>query len=252
MKISSPLLLALTLLAVACGDAGSPPPPGDFNGSPVPGDAGATPDPEIPGSPSAPDGWRKVDLYADSELKLNPGECRNEQDCDTGESCQHDAFFRDRSITLGVCLPRPSIEYMGLLSVSPVRFTDEGGTRDPASDDFVVEPGVFDITFMVDQDGWTTSLDLPGFALPIEPQVGFGFVWQLGMHIGVVDPNDPDHDIECNVGFFRSGDVTGGVIRAPGKVLCSTHNWQSPQAPSAPGLLIEYEQCAWSDPPNCQ
>ena len=247
MITKPPLLLALLLVAAGCGDTGAP----HYSRNPesLPG-AGADDPPPPSGNPESlpgPEGWRTVDLYGDSTLKLNPGDCWNEHDCEAGESCMHSEFFRTRIDTLGACLPLPSTEFVGLLAVSPVRFTDGGGSPDPKTDDFVVEPGAFDVTFMVDQDGQTTALDLPGLALPIEPGVGFGFSWQLGIYIRVVDPNDPDYDIECNVAFLRSGEVVGGVVREPGKALCSTNNWQSPQDLGAPGLLIEYEQCAGSE-----
>ncbi len=154
-------------------------------------------------------------------------------------------FFLDRAGAPGACMLRPPLAFGGLFTISPVRFTDGGGS--PATDDFVVESGVFDGTLMVDQDGETMALDAPGATLPANLSVGFGFYWQLGIYIRVVDPNDPGYDVECNVAFLRSGEVVGGVIREPGKVLCSTSNWQSPQDPGDPGLLIEYEQCAWSE-----
>lgn len=156
----------------------------------------------------------------------------------------HSEFFFTRTDP-GVCMPRPASEFFGLLTVSPVRFTD-GGTS-PATDAFVVEPGVFDGTLMIDRNGHTQVFDAPDVVLPIKlGGGGFEFLWQIGIHIRVVDPNDPGYDIECNVAFLDSGEVVGGVVREPGKVLCSTHDWQSPQNPSAPGLLIEYEQCAYS------
>ena len=247
MKIRLPLLLTLTLLAAACGDS-SPPFP-SRTPEPLPG-TGADNPPPTPGDrepPPGPDGWQTVDLYGDSGLKLSLGECWNEQDCEADEACMHSGLFRARTGAPGVCMLRPSTDFVGLLAVSPVRFTDEGSSPDPTTDEFVVEPDTFDITFMADQDGWTTALDLPGFSLPIEPAVGFGFYWQLGIYIRVVHRNDPAYDIECNVAFLHSGEVVGAVLREPGKVLCSTNNWQSPQDPGAPGLLIEYEQCAWSE-----
>jgi hypothetical protein len=247
MKIRSPLLSVLTLLAAACGDSGAPHYSRNPESLPDPGDDGSPPASGNPEPLPGPDGWRTVDLIGDNAKKLELDECWTEQDCEIGESCMHSEFFRTRADTPGVCQLRPSTEFVGLLAVSPVRFTDGGGSPDPKTDDFVVEPGTFDITFMADQDGWTTALDLPGFALPIEPGVGFGFYWQLGIYIRVVDPNDPGYDIECNVAFLRSGDVVGGVVREPGKVLCSTNNWQSLQDPGAPGLLIEYESCVWSE-----
>jgi hypothetical protein len=68
------------------------------------------------------------------------------------------------------------------------------------SDDFVVEPGTFDGTFIIDQGGRTQAFDLSSFALPVElGGGGWGFHWQFGMYIRVVDPNDPGYDIECNV-----------------------------------------------------
>jgi hypothetical protein len=242
MNRMSHLLVALALAAAACGDSG---PPFHHDGSPGEGDDGARPAPDDPESLQGPEGWRTVDLYGESTLKLAPGDCWTAQDCETGQACMHGEFFRTRSDTLGACMLRPPSAFGGLLAVSAVRFTDGGSS--PATDDFVVEPGAFDVTFMADQDGWTQALDLPGLPLPIEPALGFEFYWQLGMYIRVVDPNDPGFDIECNVAFLRSGDVVGGVVRGPGKVLCSTNNWQPPQDPSAPGLLIQYELCALSE-----
>ncbi|MGB5351923.1 MAG: hypothetical protein WBN10_20100 [Polyangiales bacterium] len=242
MKSKSSLLLALALVAVACGDDGAP-----YYGSselmPVPGDDSPPPasgDPE-----SLPAGWHGVDLHSNSAIKLNAGDCWKPGDCETGESCMHSEFFLTRSDTPGACMPRPAGRFVGLIAVSPVRFTDGGGS--PATDDFVVESGVFDGTLMVDQDGNTQAFDAIGISLPFNVGGGFEFSWQLGVHIRVVDPNDPGYDIECNLAFLRSGDVVGGVVRESGKLLCSTNNWQSPQNPGAPGLLIEYEQCAWSE-----
>jgi hypothetical protein len=245
LKNKSPLLFALTIVAVACGDAGAPFP--NANDFPGPGDDGPPPpsgDREpLPGS----DGWRTVDLIGDNAKTLGPDQCWDEHDCQNGQGCMHSEFFRRRANTPGSCLSWPPSEYVGLMAVSPVRFTGTGGSLDPKTDDFVVESGTFDITFMADQDGGTSVFDAPGFALPVGPVVGFEFGWQLGIYVRVFGQNDPDYDIECNVAFLSNGDVVGGVAREPGKVLCSTNNWQSPQDPGAPGLLIEYERCAGSE-----
>jgi hypothetical protein len=245
MKNKSPLLLALALVAAACGDTGAPHYSTNPESTPVPGDDSPPPASGDPESLPGPEGWRTVDLHSDSAIKLNSGDCWDPHDCETGESCMHSEFFLTRTGTPGVCMLRPASEMMGLLTISPVRFTDGGGS--PATDDFVVEPGVFDGTLMVDQDGHTAAFDAPGVSLPFGLGAGFEFSWQVGIHIRVVDPNDPGYDIECNVAFLRSGDVVGGVIREPGKVLCSTNDWQPPQNPGAPGLSLEYERCAWSD-----
>ena len=248
IKIRSPLLLALTLLATACGDSSPPFPSRIPEPLPGAGDDGSPPTPGDREPPPGPDGWQTIDLYADTALKLSLGECWDEQDCEADEACMHTEFFRARAGAPGVCMLRPSTDdVVWLLSVSPVRFTDGGGSSDPVTSEFVVEPGTFDVTFMADQDGSTMVFDAPGLPLPFESAVGFGFLWQLGIYIRVVHPNDADYDIECNVALLRSGDVVGAVLREPGKLLCSTHNWQSPQDPGAPGLLIEYEQCAWSE-----
>jgi len=230
----------LALVAAACGDTGAPHYSRNPESLPEPGDDGPPPAPDNPESLPGPEGWSTVDLHGDSAIKLNRGECWIEHDCATGQSCMHSEFFLDRAGTPGVCLLHPSAELVRLSTVSPVRFTDGGSSPDPATDDFVVEPGVFDITFMADQDGWTQAFYPTDWALP-SPAPGFGFRWQLGIYIRVVDPDDPDYDIECKVAFLRSGDVVGGMVREPGKVLCSTNNWQSPQDPGDPGLLIEYE-----------
>jgi len=252
------LVCLLTVLSLGgCGDTGAPVAPDRVPGpvedpelSAPEETQGADNPPPTPGDrepPPGPVGWQTVDLYGDSALKVSLGECWDGHDCEADAACMHSEPFRARTGAPGVCMLHPSADFVGLLAVSPVRFTDEGSSPDPTTDEFVVEPGTFDVTFMADQDGWTTALDLPGFPLPIEPGVGFGFYWQVGIYIRVVHPNDPAYDIECNVAFLRSGEVVGAVLREPGKVLCSTNNWQSPQDPGAPGLLIEYEQCAPSE-----
>jgi hypothetical protein len=130
-----------------------------------------------------------------------------------------------------------------LRGVSAVRFSTDGSALNPAVDDFVVESGAFNIDFAVEVQGVTQAVELEGFELPAgyDSLPGFGFYWMLDMHLRVADPHDPDYDVECKLRFLRSGDVLGAVAREPGKVVCSTHNWQPPQGSGDPGLLIEYE-----------
>lgn len=187
----------------------------------------------------------------DANAKLEPGQCWTEHDCETGEACKPSELIDSatkniditESGTPGMCETPPPQQMLMLRGVSPVRFTTGGGSLDPANDDFVVEQGAFDIDFAVEVQGVTQAVALEDFELPAGPSSlpGFGFHWMVDMHLRVVDPHDPDYDVECNLRFLRSGDVEGGVAREPGKVVCSTNNWQPPQDPGDPGLLIEYE-----------
>ena len=102
MITKPPLLLALALVAAACGDTGAPHYSRNPESLPVPGDDSPPPASGNPESLPGPEGWRTVDLYGDSTLKLNPGDCWNEHDCEAGESCMHSEFFRTRIDTLGV------------------------------------------------------------------------------------------------------------------------------------------------------
>ncbi|MBW2191831.1 MAG: hypothetical protein JRG93_20020 [Deltaproteobacteria bacterium] len=185
-----------------------------------------------------------------ANTKLEPGQCWTGRDCELGEACKPSEYTESaakniditESGTPGSCEAPPPEQMLMLRGISAVRFTQGGSSLDPANDDFVVEQGVFDIDFAVEAQGVTQALKIEAVELPFDPgSVGFGFYWTLDMHLRVVDPLDPDYDVECNLRFLRSGDVEGGVARGSGKVVCSTNNWQPPQDPGDPGLLVEYE-----------
>ena len=238
------LVLIVGVFATSCGDE-STPSVRDFEPAGAGGEAPVGRD-EGPASVGTA-AWSSIDLYGDSGVKLDEDTCWSWQDCEEGEGCFHAAYFLDRAGTPGVCEVRPSTQYVQLHAVSPIGFAGPAAP-DPVTDDFIVEEGVFGGEFMADQDGSTIGLEFHAFPLPYTSGVGFGFNWQVGLYIRIVDPADLASEIECRLAFLRSGEVLGGVLREPGKLLCSTDNWQSPEATDAAGLLIEYSLC---DEPGC-
>jgi hypothetical protein len=232
MSYRSAVLLAVVLISVGCGGVDTPFAP---RGAPAGGQGGAPADGEGGGA----------------SAKLEPGQCWTEHDCERGKGCKPGELVESAtknidifdSGTPGTCETPPPQQMLMLRGVSPLRFTQGGGSLDPANGDFVVEQGAFDVDFAVEVQGVTQAVALHGFELPAgyESLPGFGFYWMVDMHLRVVDPDDPDYDVECNLRFVHSGDVVGGVVRAPGEVVCSAHNWEPPQDPGDLGLLIEYE-----------
>ncbi|MBW1758656.1 MAG: hypothetical protein JRJ80_21175 [Deltaproteobacteria bacterium] len=192
---------------------------------------------ETPFAPGlVPGGGEGGDGGGGANTKLEPGQCWTGRDCELGEACKPSEYTESaakniditESGTPGSCEAPPPEQMLMLRGISAVRFTQGGSSLDPANDDFVVEQGVFDIDFAVEAQGVTQALKIEAVELPFDPgSVGFGFYWTLDMHLRVVDPLDPDYDVECNLRFLRSGDVEGGVARGSGKVVCSTNNWPS-------------------------
>jgi hypothetical protein len=129
----------------------------------------------------------------------------------------------------------------------------------PATDEYVVVPGAFDITFVPRQDderpvGVGTGPDgtlYPNFALPYELGLGLGFERHLTVDFHVVDLSGIYPDIECHLELFPSGLLTGAIVREPGVLVCSTYNWATPQSSEEPGLLIEYALCGGSPASPC-
>lgn len=220
------VVLAVVLMVAGCGDNGVPYASGTL--------------PPSNGNDVGPDG----------APKLGPGQCWIGQDCERGEACKPSELIESAAKNLsithtgtpGECETPPSQQMVWVTGVSPIRFEQGDGSLDPSSDDFVVDHGLFDIELAVEVQGTTQAVE-GGFELPAGPGEvpGFGFFWMVDMRLRVVDPNDPDYDVECNLRFLRGGDALGGVTRGAGVLVCSNDNWQAAEDAGDPGLLIEFE-----------
>ena len=140
-----------------------------------------------------------------------------------------------------------------------VVFPDASEGLTPATDEYVDVPGTFDITFVPRQDDQSPAGVGSGpdhtlymdFALPADVPLGLGFERHLTVDFHVVDLSGAYPDVECHLELFPSGLLTGAIVREPGVLVCSTHNWASPQSPEEPGLLIEFALCGGSTASPC-
>jgi len=126
---------------------------------------------------------------------------------------------------------------LSIITFTPMRFTGEGSQRDPETDAFDPEEGVFNVTSSYATFRRTEEPTAWGpWVLPYRsPPLRFYFYWQAEFSLWV-------DDIECSLVFGPEGEViAGAVVREPGKLLCSNNNWLPPQYPDAPGLLVEYQ-----------
>ena len=211
------LALAMGLVMVGCGDAAAtaaPDRPGarPDDGAPSTGEPGTTP--EAPGTAPEEPAATARNKYVDCQ----------------GEHCVH-------GFAIG--------------TVHYIVFPDATEGLDPSSADYLDVPGAYDITFVPRQDGGPTvgAGDGPDrtlykdFNLPVVIPLGFGFAEFLTIDFHVVDTSGAYPDIECDLDLFASGVLSGAVVREPGVLVCSTQNWEAPQSPAAPGLLIEFALC---------
>jgi len=138
--------------------------------------------------------------------------------------------------------------------VEYVVFQEASETVHPATDEYVSVPGSFDITFVPQQDdnpphgggeGPNNTL-YRNFPLPVDLGLGLGFERSLSVDFHVTDLSGAHPDIECHVELSPNGFLTGAIVRELGVLVCSTHNWETPQSPDEPGLLIEYVLCGGS------
>jgi hypothetical protein len=217
--------LILVALAVGCGDDGAP----VVDTCPVPGE---------------------------EQVELKAGSCLTYSDCDAGESCKPSKFIGlacQGAYAPGECMTAPSEQILEIFSVSPIRFTEADGSPNPETDDFTIESGVFRFGALIESDNSSlpgTGTDLsPNVDLPWEIKLGLGFVWQLEIFLRFIDSSDPNFDVECNLAFLSSGEIVGGLVREPGKLLCLPNNSETSDEPSSRAILIEYERCAPEEPP---
>jgi hypothetical protein len=234
MDNKTTLVLALALVAAACGDSVPTPPPGVCTGFGCndDGSAGA-------GGGAGGQGG------AGGEL----GACLDDVDCEVDDVCipsEYDGENIPGEVTdtpgegttpPGVCVTLPPRMELSIITFTPMRFTDDGGQRDPKMDDFLTEEGIFDVTSRYATFRRTEEPTAWGpWDLPYRsPPLGFYFYWQAEFSLWV-------DNIECNLVFGPEGEViAGAVVREPGKLLCSNNNWLPPQYPDAPGLLVEYK-----------
>ena len=211
------LLLFLAGLA-SCGDTAAPPYP-PSNPAPAPAEPGLPTEEPPPADEPGPAATNK---YA---------EC-------AGEECVHGFAFG---------------------TVHYVVFADASEGLNPATDEYVDVPGSFDITFVPHQDdnppvgagtGPNNTL-YSNFALPADVPLGLGFERHLTLDFHVVDLSGTHPNIECHLELSSNGLLSGAIVREPGVLVCSTHNWASPQSPEEPGLLLEYALCGGSAASPC-
>ncbi|MEM7135749.1 MAG: hypothetical protein AAF500_04170 [Myxococcota bacterium] len=241
----------MTLTLCSCGDAALPAPPA-FDpeiGPPCDGvcdsrDATRCPDDCEFESPVGRGGAGGAGAEGGSGATggidaLLAGECRTIVDCEVGEVCLPQDFDGlDGTIgdLPGACSPLASTRSMGIVGLEPVTFAENG---------FVVEAGgLYDVMIGATTFVWRattvraawTSVELPD-VIPFESYAvpsSYGFAFD----IAVTANGDPNEDVTCLLTFDREGEVVGGVVRGPGRALCSTG---SRQFPGDRGLLVEFE-----------
>ena len=176
-------------------------------------------------------------------IALLPGECWTLVDCDAENVCvppDFDGIHGEITDVPGLCAPVPFIRSMGIIGLSPVRFTDDGFALEPAA--------VYDVTIAGTTFLWQTrslSKEWDMVALPDETpfeSTAFSSAFSFAFDVAVVavDVADPDStfDVQCGLVFTGEGELTGGSLRGPGNALCSTTNQQYA---GDPGLLVEFE-----------
>lgn len=147
----------------------------------------------------------------------------------------------------GVCAEFPgAIRSMALVGLTPVRFTDDGFAPESSMNYAVT----VDATTYI----WQTQIASNGpedIALPsdasLAPYVAwsfFGFAFDVMV---AATEGDLDFRVSCSLVFETDGGVSGGSLRGPDRVLCSTTEGQFP---GDPGLLVEFEQLC-SSPDEC-
>jgi hypothetical protein len=234
MDNKTTLVLVLALVATACGDSVPPSPPGACTGFGCSNDGNA-------GAGGDGGAGGQGGLGGQGGAGGEAGACLDDVDCEVGKVCipsEYDGVDIPGEVTdtPGVCATLPSQMELSIVTFTPMRFEDEGSQRDPGTDAFVEEQGVFDVT-----SSYATFRFAEGPApwgpweLPYRsPALGFYFYWQAEFSLRV-------DGIECNLVFGPDGKVVaGGVVREAGQLLCSNNNWLPPQYPDAPGLLVEY------------
>ncbi|MGB5811121.1 MAG: hypothetical protein WBG86_11360, partial [Polyangiales bacterium] len=174
-----------------------------------------------------------------------PGGCLDDPDCEPGEVCVTEAYdgvnlpgeLGDLADTPGVCVVLPPQMQLSVITFTPMSFEDVEGVRDPRIDAYETLEGEFSITSNYVTFRFTDGPTLWGpWELPYRsPPLRYYYTWQGEFTLRV-------DGIECNLVFGAGGAVLdGGIVRAPGEVLCSNSNWLPPQLPDALGLLVEYE-----------
>lgn len=142
-------------------------------------------------------------------------------------------------------------------------FPEPSDDFDPRTAPYVSVPGAYDVTLEMVSDGSAGAgpIVLTDFPLPARNPLRQGFVDALDVSIRIADSADNSPPFECEFHVFPDGRIEGALIIEPGVLLCSTHNWDTPQSPAAPGLLLTYglcrggtssENCATERPPSPQ
>ncbi|MEM7435419.1 MAG: hypothetical protein AAF436_09735 [Myxococcota bacterium] len=242
------VLCWIVLTLCSCGDAAAPPPPA-FDPDIAPPCDGVCDSRDATRCPmdcefQAPVGTGGAGAEGGAGATggteaLLAGECWTIVDCEIGEVCLPQNFDGlDGTIgdLPGACSPLAPTRSMGVIGLERVIFTGNG---------FVMASGgLYDVTISATTFVWRastataawTSVELPD-GIPFESYAvpsSYGFAFD----IEVASNSDPNEDVTCLLSFDREGDVIGGVVRGPGKALCSTG---SRQFPGDPGLLVEFE-----------
>jgi len=235
MNNKTTLVLALALLAAACGDSVPPPSAGTCLASWCNDDGDG-------GTGGAGGAGGQGGTGGQAGAGGEAGGCLDDVDCEADEVCvpsEYDGFEIPGEVTEipGLCVTLPLRMELSIITFTPMRFTDEGGQRNPQTDGFVTDEGVFDVT-----SSYATFRRSEGptawesWALPYRsPPLILYYYWQAEFSLWV-------DNIECKLVFGPEGQVmAGAVVREAGKLLCSNNNWLPPQYPDAPGLLVEYK-----------
>ena len=239
MNNTSMLFLVLSLVAAGCGDAGAPTVPGR-----LPGSAGC-------GGHGGAGGEGGAGGQAGAGGEGGAGGCWVDDDCGAVEEVciptEFDGIPGEVTDVPGACVALPPEQELQVITFTPIRFTDEEGVRDPETDAYDEEEGIFEITNSsasfrtmygpIAWGAWNLPYRSPTSVVP--------FHWQAEFSLRVVGiPGEPTetYDIKCYLVFGPDGQLLeGGVVREPGKLLCSEYNWSPPESPNAAGLVIEYE-----------